>query len=329
MGNPVTLVELWRGGIFESAHQGHAVICDGSGQIIDAWGDPDMVIFPRSSCKMVQALPLIESGAADAFGLSDADLALACASHSAAHIHTDRVREWIAALDYSDADFRCGPAMPADIEARNDLIKTDSSPCQYHNECSGKHSGFLTVVKHLKAGPEYVEVDHPLQKAFRQSFEDVTQQDSPGFGLDGCSAPNFATTVHGLARAMAFYATAQDRNDLRSQAAARLTQAMTAFPEMVAGKAQSSTDLMQAMDGKVAVKSGAEGVFIAIIPEKRIGVALKITDGAGRARDCVIADILVRLGVLDPMHPTAIKYRNPRILNRNGWDTGEMRPVMD
>ncbi len=328
MGNPVTLVELWRGGIFESAHQGHAVICDGSGQIIDAWGDPEMVIFPRSSCKMVQALPLVESGAADAFGLTGAHLALACASHSAAKIHTDTVREWIATLGYSDADFRCGPAMPADIDARNKLIKTDSSPCQYHNECSGKHSGFLTVVNHLKAGPEYIELDHPLQRAFKQSFEDVTLQDSLGHGLDGCSAPNFATTVHGLARAMAFFATAQDRNDLRSRAAARLTQAMIAFPEMVAGKAQSSTDLMQAMDGKVAVKFGAEGAFTAIIPDKRIGVALKITDGGTRASECVIADILVRLGVLDPNHPTAIKYRNPRILNRNGWDTGEMHPVL-
>ncbi len=328
MGKPVTLVELWRGGMLESAHQGHAVICDGSGQIIEAWGDPDTVIFPRSSCKMIQALPLLESGAADAFGLNDEQLALACASHSAAAVHTTLVRNWIATLGFTDSDFRCGPAAPADIDARNALIKTDSSPCQYHNECSGKHSGFLTVVKHLKAGPEYVEIDHPLQVAFKQSFEDVTQADSPRHGIDGCSAPNFATTVHGLARAMAFFATAQDRNDLRSRSAARLTQAIATFPELVAGKAQSSTDLMEAMEGKVVVKSGAEGVFVAIIPEQRIGVALKIVDGAGRARDCVIADILVRLGVLDPNHPTAMKYRTPRILNRNGWDTGEMHPVL-
>ena len=119
MGKPVDLVELWRGGLLESVHQGHAVICDRSGQIIDAWGDPDMVIFPRSSCKMLQALPLMESGAADAFGLTDEQLALACASHDAANIHTSRVRDWIDTLGFTDADFRCGPQVPGDIPARN------------------------------------------------------------------------------------------------------------------------------------------------------------------------------------------------------------------
>ncbi len=326
MANPVDLVEVWRGSLLESVHQGHAVVCDGDGQITAAWGDPATVIYPRSSCKMIQALPLIESGAAAAHGLGPAQLALACASHNGAAIHTDPVTQWLADLGLGDEDFRCGPQIPDDRDARYALIRADEKPCQVHNNCSGKHAGFLTLNKHLGAGADYDQIDHPVQVACKSAFEDVTQETSPGYGIDGCSAPNHACTIHGLARAMAFFATASDRADSRARAAQSLFQAMVTFPELVAGERRACTDLMRATAGRVAIKTGAEGVFTAIIPERKLGVAVKISDGSTRASEAVIAAILVRLGVLDRDHPAAKARMCPDIKSRRGILAGRIQP---
>ena len=325
MTGPVTLCEVWRGDLLESVHAGHAVIVDETGQVVQAWGDPEAVIYPRSSCKMLQALPLVESGAAE--GLSSERLALACASHNGAAIHTDRVNAWLGEMGMTDADFRCGPQMPDDRAAREALIKSDDSPCQVHNNCSGKHAGFLTLTRHLKAGPEYVEVDHPVQRAVKAAFEESVQETSPGYGIDGCSAPNFACTLTGLGRAMASFASAGGKSGARAEAQRRLVAAMTAHPELVAGETRACTELMRAMDGRVAIKTGAEAVFVAIVPEKKLGVALKIVDGGTRASECAIAAILVRLGVLDPNHPATLARLNPPLRNRRDIVCGDIRPA--
>ena len=317
----VPMVELWRGGMLESQHRGHAVICGPNG-ILEAWGDPETVIFPRSSCKMLQALPLIESGAAEAAGLSEAQLALACASHSGAAIHTDRVAHWLSDLGLADSDLRCGAHMPSDPIANKALTCSDQPPCQIHNNCSGKHAGFLTLNRHLRGGPDYVDPLHPVQQAVKSAFEEVTGEPSPGFGIDGCSAPNFATTVHGLARAMAFFAAATGTGNTRDRAAHRLIRAMMAFPELVAGEGRSCTALMRAMGGRVAVKTGAEAVFVAMIPEKQIGIALKVADGGTRASEAAICALLVRLGVLEADHPATRKRLNAVQTNWRGFETG-------
>ncbi len=323
MAEAETLLNVWRGPFAESQHRGHAVVWDADGGLVAAWGDPEKVILPRSSCKMLQALPLIESGAADAHGLTEAQLALACASHNGAAVHTDMVTEWIGTLGLDpEAALRCGPQMPDDRPAREGLIKTDSSPCQIHNNCSGKHSGFLTLARHLGAGPEYVEVDHPVQKAVRDAFEEATGEDSPGYGIDGCSAPNFACTMSGLARAMARFAGAGESGDLREQAMHRLTCAMAAHPVLVAGEGRACTNLMRTMDGRVAVKTGAEAVFIAIVPEKRMGVAVKIEDGMTRASEATITQILIGMGVLEADDPVALKYTHGPLTNRRGIEVG-------
>lgn len=327
MSKPVAMTEIWRGSLLESQHLGHAVVCDDSGQIVRSWGDPDAVIYPRSSAKMIQALPLLTSGAADKYGLTSEQLALSCASHNGAAIHTDRVEKWLGQLGLDDTDFRCGPQMPDDRDAKYDLIRGHSKPCQMHNNCSGKHTGFLTLTQHMNAGPDYVEIDHPVQQACLNAFEETTGMTSPGYGIDGCSAPNFATTVHGLARSMAWFASANTRSDRQSVAGASLASAMMKHPDLVAGEGRACTNLMRAMGGTVAVKTGAEGVFIAIIPEKRMGVAVKIVDGATRASECTIAAILCDLGVLDANHPAAQKYMNAPILNRRNIDTGVIKPA--
>ncbi|MEX0318063.1 MAG: asparaginase [Ruegeria sp.] len=329
MTQPVAMTEVWRGPFLESIHLGHAVICDDTGQIVRSWGDPNALIYPRSSCKMVQALPLVTSGAAAKYGLGPEHLALACASHSGAAIHTDRVSAWLHHLGLHDDDFRCGPQEPSDMAARDGLILADVRPCQMHNNCSGKHAGFLTLAQHMGAGPEYIEIDHPVQQACRAAFEEVTGESSPGYGIDGCSAPNFATSLLGLARSMAWFASAADRSDRQSTAAEQLTAAMIKHPELVAGEGRACTELMRAMDGRAAIKTGAEAVFVAIIPEKRVGVALKIADGATRASECAIAAILVGLGVLDADHPATRKFMNAPIHSRRGIDCGSIRPTQD
>lgn len=318
---PAPLAELWRADLLESLHTGHVAICDESGELIEALGDPDALIYPRSSCKMVQALPLIESGAADAHGLRSEHLALACASHIGAATHTDHVSAWLGDLGLGDDDFRCGPQWPDDADANRHLIKTDASPCQVHNNCSGKHAGFLTLNRHLGGSADYIDPDHPVQAACRDAFERATGMDTPGYGIDGCSAPNFQTTVQGLAHVMARFACAPDNS-----AEARLRDAMTRHPELVAGEGRACTELMRAMNGKVAIKTGAEGVFVAIVPEKRLGVALKVTDGATRASECAIAAILVRLGVLDADHPATRQRMNAPMMNRRGIAAAEIRP---
>ncbi len=321
MNPPASVAEIWRGPFLESIHTAHAVICDSSGQIVEVWGDPDKVILPRSSSKMIQALPLITSGAADKAGLGTEQLALACASHQGAAILTDRVGAWLKTLGLDDHAFRCGPQEPDDLDARDALIRAREQPSQIHNNCSGKHAGFLTLAGFLGAGPEYVDPDHPVQKACLDAFETATEETSPGYGIDGCSAPNYACSLHGMARAMAHFAAAPD-----GSAEARLHQAMRLHPDLVAGETRACTELMRAMDGRVALKTGAEGFFIAILPEQKLGMALKATCGTTRAAECAIAVILVRLGALDANHPATLKRLNAPITNRRGIQTGTIKP---
>ncbi|MGR3551109.1 asparaginase [Pseudooceanicola sp.] len=322
MSRAVELAQVWRGDILESIHYGHAVICNGEGEVVEAFGDPDLVMLPRSSCKMIQALPLLESGAT----LSESQVAFACASHSGGAIHTEMARDWLAELGLAEGDMRCGSHMPQDQPELHRLIRAGAEPCQLHNNCSGKHCGFLMLNQHLKGGSEYVELDHPVQKAAREAFEDVTGEVSTGYGIDGCSAPNFTTSLAGLGRAMGFFANAHHKNGARAGAAARLTAAMTRHPVLVAGEGRACTDLMRAMDGRVAIKTGAEAVYVAILPEHGLGIALKVVDGTTRAAECAIAALLIRAGVLSPDHPSARRYWNAPIINCRGTTTGWVRP---
>ena len=321
VGDAVPMVEIWRGGMPESLHRGHAIICDHSGTVIQAWGDPEKTIFPRSACKMLQALPLLESGAARAAALGSEQLALACASHDGALIHTEKVEHWLTAIGKSDVDLRCGAHAPAAAEDRFRLHDAGVRPCQIHNNCSGKHTGFLTLAKHLRAGAEYVEVDHPVQQAVKLSFEEMTGEASKGIGIDGCSAPNFATSMTGFARALAKMARPNGLGKSRELAARTLVDAMLEHPLLVEGVGKACSELMAAMDG-VAVKNGAEGVYAAILPKQGIGVAIKIEDGASRAAEAAIAAVLIKLGVLDANHPSAKKRVNTIQKNWRGLEVG-------
>lgn len=310
----VPLVEIWRADMRESLHRGHVVVYHADDGVIEVYGNSAEVIYPRSSCKILQALPLVRSGAAKRAGLNSEHLALACASHQGAAIHFDRVQAWLKNLQLDSAALRCGPQEPADIPARNALIKSDTTPCKIHNNCSGKHAGFLTLAKDLNAGPEYHHIDHPVQLMVKDAFEDIIEEKSPGYGIDGCSAPNHACSITGLARAMAKCAVSTGPE-------ADLVQAMMTHPDLVAGETRACTELMRAAPG-VALKTGAEAVYTAMIPSRRIGIAVKIEDGSIRASEAVIASILIKMGLLDPAHPAALKRVGGPILNWDGLEVG-------
>jgi len=325
--NPV-LAEVWRGPVLECVHRGTAVVCTPGGEVVEAWGDPDRVILPRSSCKIIQALPLVESGAAEAAGLGTRHLALACASHQGAAAHTGLARAWLGGLGMGETDLRCGVHVPYDTEAAHDLWHRRASPDQFHNNCSGKHCGFLTASRHIGGGPEYVDPQHPLQRMVRQATAEVTDCEITDFAIDGCSAPNFAVSIRGLATAMARFATPESSfTGARAAAAGRLRAAMVAHPDLVSGEGGATTELMRACQGRAAVKSGAEGVFVGMLPGRGLGIAVKIDDGNQRGSRAALAALLARHGALERRHPLFAAYADAPVLNCRGIAHGHVRAV--
>ena len=330
MHSAVKMVKVLRGDFEDSAHFGHAVVADAKGGVVESWGDIDRITLPRSSSKILQAIPLIESGAAKKYHLNSEHLALACASHDGALIHTNIIQEWLKDIGKADADLRCGAQMPNDTGVSSTLIKDNKMPCQFHNNCSGKHTGFLTLSKFLNGGSDYHTVDHPVQLAVRECFEEMTNTSNAGHAIDGCSAPNFACTLVGLAQAMAIVAEANEINSSsRVGATSKLLEAMIKHPDLVAGEGRACTELMRASNKRVVIKTGAEAVFIAILPELKLGIALKIEDGSTRASEAVITELLARYGVLDREHPFVRKRLQGPITNWNGIKTGEYRVCFD
>ncbi len=329
MTGSALLAEVWRGDFLECVHRGGAVVCDPSGEIAHAWGDPGRVVLPRSSSKMLQALPLVESGAADAAGLTSEHLALACASHNGAAIHTTRVARWLADIGLGEADLMCGPQQPGDADAAEALRASGEAPCQIHNNCSGKHAGFLTLGRRLGAGPEYIDSTHPVQTAAKEAVYAMSGDDDLGHAIDGCSAPNFAVTLRGMATAMARMAAPGAVGGTRARAAERLVAAMARHPELVAGEGRACTRQMRATGGAAVVKTGAEGFFVGMLPDRGLGFALKIDDGATRASECAATALLVRLGVADPAHPDIAALLSAPQRNRREIVVGRISPAAD
>ncbi|MDA7758882.1 asparaginase [Amylibacter sp.] len=316
------LVEVWRGSFLECQHRGHAVIVNSRGDILESWGNPTQEILPRSACKILQALPLVESGAADAYGLTLEHLALSCASHQGDPIHTQAVSKWLAELNLSEKDLRCGTHWPSGENTKNEMVRLNKEPCQIHNNCSGKHSGFLTLNKYLKGDAEYININHPVQKSILSVFEEMTGETSSGYGIDGCSAPNHATSLKGLATAMAKMGVGE-----RGPASLRLVEAMAKYPLLVAGEGRACSELMSVIGGRVVLKTGAEGVYTAILPNQGLGIALKIEDGATRGSECAIAALLVRLGLCDVKNPMIQKRMFSKLKNAAETEVGTIRPA--
>lgn len=326
MANPI-LVEVTRGPLVESIHRGSIAIADAKGTLVFALGDVETPVYPRSSLKPIQALPLVETGAADAFGVGEAEIALACASHSGEPMHTERVAAWLARVGCNESDLACGPHSPRYEPVWEAMIKRGEMPTRLHNNCSGKHTGFLTLARHWDISTQgYERVDHPVQQEVRAVIGQMSGVRDLPYGIDGCAAPNFALPLSGFARALARMADPSSLDPVRGDAAGRVVQAMVRHPELVSGTGRACAILMQSANGRAAVKTGAEGFYAGIVPERGLGIALKIDDGAGRAAETAIAFVLEWLGLLGS-EKGAREILRALVLNTRGETVGERRPA--
>ncbi len=328
MSDPV-LVEITRGGVVESFHHGAVAVLDADGGVVLALGDIDRPIFPRSAVKGFQALPLIESGAAEKFGLSDAEIALACASHSGEPLHAETAA---SALKKAGLDYRClecGAHWPMGDKIARALAASGAEPTALHNNCSGKHAGFVCVAVAEGHDPKgYIQPEHPVMREITAALGGMTGYDlaKTAVGVDGCSIPTYAIPLRNIAQGFAKFGTGQRLGPERAKAAARLREAVAAEPFMVAGTDRFCTLVMQALGARAFVKTGAEGVFCAVLPELGLGVALKIEDGATRAAEVAMAALLARFLKLSEAEAMAVLPRTDfSMKNWNGIEVGRMR----
>lgn len=323
--NPV-FVEVTRGARVESRHRGMAAIADSEGNIVAAWGDVDTMILPRSSIKPLQAIPLIETGTAEALRLSEQEIAVACASHRGSPIHTETVSALLDRLGLSPDDLVCGAAAPDDSEAAAALSAAGDVPSRLHNNCSGKHTGFLATSVHMnEKTAEYHLPGSGVQTRVRETLSEMGGTDIPeaDFGIDGCGVPNFAMPLSTLARAMARLANPEKLSATRAATANRLYGAMAANPELVRGGRSFDTTAITAGGGAFVTKTGAEGVHVAMLKDRGLGIAIKIEDGARRACDLAIAHLLRAVSGIDG---EALDYYLKRpVLNTNDDAVGEIR----
>jgi L-asparaginase II len=328
--NPI-LVEITRGETVESAHRGAACVVDIDGKVVMTWGDAAAPVCPRSALKPMQALPLIESGAATRFALSDEELALACASHNAEPEHVRRVEAWLARAGLSQNDLECGSHPPLHPPAAEALARAGQRPCPLHNNCSGKHTGFLCLALQMGAPTRgYIAPGHPAQRetlAAIGAMAGIEVATSP-MVRDGCSAPNLFMPLTALATAWARLGQPTALAGLRAAAARRIVDAMKNHPFLFSGTDRPCLALTQALKGRGVAKVGAEGIYAACLPERGLGIAVKIDDGAARAASVAVAAILKKL---DAFEPGAAKAVNKLLSEPHkawaGDETGVIRPA--
>ena len=301
MVNPV-FVELLRGPVIESRHRAAIAVSDGSGKIVKSWGDISQVILPRSAMKPLQAVSMVESGAFDAFGLTDVELALHCASHNGEHEHVDKTRAWLNVIGCCEDDLECAPHRPLGEQWLHLDPHECPSPGKLTNNCSGKHAGFMTTARHMAVPVKnYTSPDHPVQKLARGVISDLTGQsvESMPLGCDNCGAPVYGVPISALAVAAARMACPDEFGSLRANSIRRVVAAMRAHPHLVAGTGRADTVLMGDSGFSGATKCGAEGIFMAILPGQGLGMAMKVDDGGSRAADALLVAVLHHLGAID------------------------------
>lgn len=325
MSNPV-LVNTLRGETVENRHRGAIAVCDPAGRLVESWGDVEALVYPRSAIKTLQALPLVESGAADHFALDGAELALACSSHSAEPAHTDRIRGWLARLGLDEQELECGPHPPYDAKTAAAMVRAGIEPGRVHNNCSGKHTGMLTTCRFLDEPTRgYIERDHPAQQRWFDVLGEMAGVDmrTLPWNLDGCGIPVIAMPLRSIATAYARLAVPDQLPSTRGDAVERLFAAIAGNPQLIAGSGRLGSEIIARTGRRVIVKSGAEGVYTAALAEKNLGIALKIDDGSGEAAEIALLEVLNRLGALrdDDLEALAPR-RRAAITNTIGRITG-------
>ena len=325
------LVEVTRGGRVESSHRGAAIVMDAKGGVVFTAGDVDLPIFPRSAVKALLALPMVETETAAHLGLTNAEIALACSSHSGEEDHVATATSMLAKAGRDLSCLECGTHWPSYDAAARALARAGQEPSALHNNCSGKHSGFICLACDRGDDPAgYVKPDHPTMKLITAALAEMTSTtlDQRNFAVDGCSIPTYAIPLRALALGFARFSTGQGLAADRAAATRRIRAAVAAQPRMVAGTNRFDTRVIAALGERVFVKGGAEGVHCGAIPELGLGFAVKCDDGAGRAADIVTAALIARLlpnnGQPDA---TIAAIANPTLTNWNGIEVGTLRPT--
>ncbi|KXV71464.1 asparaginase [Acetobacter cerevisiae] len=320
------LAEVTRGGRVESRHYGAAVVMDASGKTVFATGDVATPIYPRSTVKALQALPLLTEGAADKYSLPQDALALACASHQGEPEHIAVAADMLGRTGWDYGVLECGTHWPLDAHAARALAATGEQACALHNCCSGKHAGFICLSCATGQDPaHYIRPEHPIMQTMARTLADVTgvPHTDANRGTDGCAIPTWAIPLSALALAYARFATGTGLSADRAQAAQRLRAAISSAPFMIAGTNQFDTLVMQDLAPRVLTKMGAEGVMIAILPEKGLGIAIKCRDGGVRAAETAAAALIARFGGEDA--PILNHFMRRPLKNWNGLVVGELR----
>jgi L-asparaginase II len=334
--NPV-LVHALRGGIVESQHRGALAVLDADGAVHTALGDIDRPIFPRSAVKVLQALPLVAGGAAERYGLTDAELALACASHGGEPAHAATAAGMLAKAGVDAMALECGTHWPYHDGSIKALAAAGQQPSALHNNCSGKHSGFVCVgcLMAAERGADaraflrgYVAPEHPVMQEVTAALQAATGYDlaRTARGTDGCSIPTYAVPLRHLARAFARVGTGTGLSPGHARAARRLREAVAAAPFMVAGSGRFDTRVMEALGPRVFCKVGAEGVHCAAFPELGLGVAVKMDDGNNaRAVEVVMAAAIAALLPLDGAAAELLgELTHLPLRNWNGIEVGRL-----
>ncbi|HMO46173.1 MAG TPA: asparaginase [Rubrivivax sp.] len=333
--NPV-LVEACRGRSVESAHRGAVAVIDADGSCVLALGDIERPVFPRSAVKLLQALPLVASGAADALALSDDELALACASHNGEPAHVAAAASMLAKAGADAAALECGAHWPYREALQREMAARGETPGALHNNCSGKHAGFICLACHRAGGRAladfvrgYVQPSHPVMREVTQALQAATgwNLDSAPQGIDGCSIPTFGIPLRHLALAFARAGSGAGLDADHARAARRLRRAVARAPFMVGGTDRFDTRVMQRLGERVCCKVGAEGVYCAALPDRGLGVALKVDDGNNaRAAEVAMAALIEACAALDDGEARLMRSLSEVVLrNWNGIEVGALR----
>lgn len=327
------LVVLTRSNRIESMHQGHICVIDSQKNTLYSIGNSHTKIYLRSSAKPIQAVSLVNSGAMENFHITLQELAIICSSHSGEDFHRAAVSSILNKIGLNETNLSCGIANPYNQDMINDLIKKGERPSQLFNCCSGKHAGMLALCKYYNYPIQgYTEPEHPVQQLILKTTAELLEcpSDNITIGIDGCGIPTFMITLHQAAYLYSLLAHGSNHTGKYQEAFGLIQKAMTANPRMINGDKEFCTDLITHSDGKVIGKVGAEGIYCVAVPEKQLGICIKISDGNERAVYPVTTHILSQMGVLNEQAMEKLKiWAYPPVKNHKGKVMGYTIPVFN
>ncbi|MEM7037486.1 MAG: asparaginase [Bacteroidota bacterium] len=323
--NPI-LTTTTRNGLVETVHRGAWCMVGEGGKVVASVGDIELRTYPRSAMKLVQVLPLILTGAADALDITPEEIALMCGSHNAEDRHRATALSILEKAAATEADLACGTHDPLSRTVHHSLIASATPTTALYNNCSGKHAGFLALARHIGAPLKgYLLPDHPVQIHVREAVVRIfgLPETELHHGIDGCSAPNYGMPLRHMALGYQRLAAPENLPANWSAAIYCVTAAISAHPFMIAGTDRYCTELMSAAPNQVIAKLGADGVYCMALPHRKRGIAVKIDDGATGPQYNVAQTLLEAQGIFRSGTPERLKkFKETPILNCKGLQVG-------